>query len=262
MNERKIKKMDVEPLSKQEITWQTEQILNQVLPEKRSIWDTLKKIYLGPGLRVIFYHCESAWLVTVFIYLGICAVCLGFRRNALATMGFSVMAFPMCYLVFSFISCWLEEQEQMIDLKNSMHYSITHIVSLRMFYSSIVTIVFDVLLLAMNGYRGQELWKLGATGISSAFLFAVVSLYLYHLSGKSSSIGILLFLWTVLSSILVKLGNGFFVLLLDTIPLAVHAVVTACTLVSFILYIIPASETVFQIHRRSRVYTGNNHGKL
>ena len=122
-DEKTIQMMEVELPSDEEIAIQKNIILSRALPEKQNVWERLKKIYLGPGLRVIFYHCGSAWLVTVFVYLAICAFCGFSAHNATVQMEICLVAFPICYLVFSFISCWAEEQEGVIDLINSMHYS-------------------------------------------------------------------------------------------------------------------------------------------
>ena len=237
-DEKTIQMMEVELPSEEEIAIQRNIILERALPEKQNVWERLKKIYLGPGLRVIFYHCESAWLVTVFVYLAICAFCGLSAHNATVQMEICLVAFPICYLVFSFISCWAEEQEGVIDLINSMHYSVTYIVSLRMFYSSLVSMAFNLfLLIVVSSWRGQEMWKLGAAGITGMFLFAVFSLYLYHKIGKSHYIGFLILLWLGISVILVRGRGEIFYLLLEILPLTVHLGAAVGSLIVFIIYI-------------------------
>lgn len=114
----------------------------------------------------------------------------------------------------------------------------SYIISLRMFYSSIITMILNMFLLAViNGYRGQEMWKLGAAGTSSMFLFAIASISLYHKLAKSSYIGILILLCSVLSTVLLRRGGALFILLFDALPLAVHCVTAVFSLIGFVCYI-------------------------
>lgn len=229
--------MAVDFPTEEEIFEQKSWILDAALP-KKTLWDRLRSIYVGPGLKYIFYHCGNAWLILFLVYLCLCGICYRIRENTGMQMGVSFFAFPMCCLVFWMISCLIDEQEEVVEIKNSMHFSVVHMVSLRMFYSSLVFILCDLFLLAVvDGYRGLQMWKMAAAGISSMFLFAGISLYMYQKLGKSLCMGVLILLWSAGSVALVKMKNGFVKQALDVLPLTVHIGAALCLLIGFIFYI-------------------------
>lgn len=233
-----ISQMEVEYPSEQEIKQQREYILAKAMPKKQSLWEKVKNIYWGPGIKTIFYHCQNAWLVTVFMYIGLCFVTKTLIQDTDTQMALSLLEFPICYLTFSFLSCWLDEQEGVIELKSSMHYSVTYIVGLRMFYASIIIMLCNLCLnLVMNKYEGQYLWKIGAVGVSSMFLFATASLYLYHKLSKSYYIGILIGIWAVMASVAVRLNHIWVQVLLEDIPIAIHGITAVCCFIGLMIYI-------------------------
>ncbi|MDO4169373.1 MAG: hypothetical protein Q4D45_05660 [Lachnospiraceae bacterium] len=238
MSEQKIPLMEVEFPTDIEIEGQKDMILHEVFPKKKSLWERIKEIYWGPGLKNIFYHCESAWLITAFVYMGVCFACkLAEEEPKLQTV-IAMMAFPVCYLAFAFVSCWLEEQEEVIELKSSMHYSFMHMTNLRMFYTSIVTILFDMpLLIWINGYQMQELLKYGAAGVSMIFLFALVSLFIYSKVRNSYYIGFLFLAWVSCCVILLKLENKIYQYLFYQMPLEIHLLVAVSCFVVFMIYV-------------------------
>lgn len=234
----RISRMDVEYPSDLEITQQKEYILSKALPKKQSLWEKIKNIYWGPGIKTIFYHCESAWLITALVYLALCFGNKAVSQDSNTQMALSLLEFPICYLLFSFLSCWLDEQEEVLELKNSMHYSVTYLVSLRMFYASIVIMLCNLCLnIFVYKYHGAQLWKIGAVGISSMFLFAIASLYLYHKLSKSYYIGILIGIWALIAVKVLQSNQIFIRILLEDIPIAIHGIVAVCCFIGFIIYI-------------------------
>ena len=69
-----VEQMDVHYPRRSEIQNEIEDIILKGMPQKISILKRIKKIYLGPGLRVIYYKNLSVFFETFIIYF---AVCLG-----------------------------------------------------------------------------------------------------------------------------------------------------------------------------------------
>jgi hypothetical protein len=231
------KEMEIDFPTEQERKQQIKLILEAAMPEKQSLSKRLKNIYWGPGLKVIFYHCESVWLITAFVYIGVFLLgCMLGKSDIRLQMAMSVLEYPICYLLFSFLSCWLDEQEGVAELKKSMHYSLTYIVSLRMLYSSVILIMVNIAVgIAFNRYQWTEFWTIIAIGTSSMFLFAIVSLYFYHKLLRSYYLGILAGIWMLLAAGIRNLQGSQLFVIVEGIPLAIHAgVAVICFIVMFI----------------------------
>ena len=69
-----VEQMDVHYPRRSEIQNEIEDIILKGMPQKISFLKRMKKIYLGPGLRVIYYKNLSVFFATFIIYF---AVCLG-----------------------------------------------------------------------------------------------------------------------------------------------------------------------------------------
>jgi hypothetical protein len=234
-----IPQMEIDFPTKQERQQQVKQILVAAMPEKQSLPKRLKNIYWGPGWKVIFYHCESVWLITVFVYIGVFLLgrLLG-TTDIRIQMAMSVLEYPICYLVFSFLSCWLDEQEAVAELKNTMRYSMTYIVSLRMLYTSILLIMVNIIVeIVIDRYQWSDFLIVSAIGTSSMFLFAMVSLYFYHKYVKSYYMGILIGLWLVLAAGIRNLHGGKLFLIVQGIPIAIHIGVAVVCFIFMLIYI-------------------------
>jgi hypothetical protein len=140
--------------------------------------------------------------------------------------------------VFSFLSCWLDEQEAVAELKKSMHYSLTYIVSLRMLYTSVMLIMVNIAVdIAFNRYQWADFWTISAIGTSSMFLFALVSLYFYHKLVRSYYLGILAGIWMLLAAGIRNLQGSLLFVIVEGIPLAIHAGVAVICFIVMFLYI-------------------------
>lgn len=229
--------MEVEFPEEEEIHRQGEWILDAALPGM-SWTERLRNIYYGAGWKTIFYHCGSAWRLLLLLYAGLCLFCWKARVDTEIQMGISILAFPLCYLTFWFVCCCLEEQEEMVELKNSMHYTLSYIMSLRMFYSGILSVFLNLFLLSViNGYEGVQMWKMMAAGASSIFLFAGFALYLYQKTKRGIYIGILILFWLALFVLLLPLRSVLLAYLFRQLPLAVHIAVAFGSLIIFAFYI-------------------------
>jgi hypothetical protein len=233
------KEMEIDFPTEQERKQQIKLILEAAMPEKQSLSKRLKNIYWGPGLKVIFYHCESVWLITAFVYIGVFLLgCMLGKSDIRLQMAMSVLEYPICYLLFSFLSCWLDEQEGVAELKKSMHYSLTYIVSLRMLYSSVILIMVNIAVgIAFNRYQWTEFWTIIAIGTSSMFLFAIVSLYFYHKLLRSYYLGILAGIWMLLAAGIRNLQGSQLFVIVEGIPLAIHAGVAVICFIFMFIYI-------------------------
>ena len=38
-------------------------IVEKAIPKRQSLWERIKEIYWGPGIRAIFYQSGSIWLI-------------------------------------------------------------------------------------------------------------------------------------------------------------------------------------------------------
>ena len=145
-----------------------------------------------------------------------------------------LMAFPMLYLAFSIISYWSEEQNEVIELKRTMKYSFSYLISLRMFWVSIVSVLANIVMLAVFCTKAEDIWAVGAVGISSMFIFSTVSIYLYHRFGKYYHVLALAGAWFVLCNVLAKTGGQVHYILFEMIPLTVHVLVAIGCFIGYI----------------------------
>lgn len=219
-----------------ELEQQKNRILQSVFPEKESLFERLKTIYYGPGFGVVFYRCTLIWVVMILLYMGALFLSVGTRDARQTQMAVVLFAFPALYLGFSFLSCWVDEQEGVTELINSMHYSMHYIVGLRMFYASLVSALINLgTLLALGGHADTIFWKLSALGVSSMCLFAVFALYLYHRFSSSYGIGALLVLWGTLGVFSAWSRYAWIKILLTELPLALHFTVAAGFFICFVI---------------------------
>lgn len=194
--------MQVEYPQEEEIQMQRQLIIEKAMPRPMGKWEQLRSIYWGPGLKAIFYHSQGIW---------------------------GIVAFPICFLTFAWLSCWMDEQEGMEDLKGTLHYSLQYLAGLRMLYSSIFMILLNVVVFAVFGnFRGKIFWSIALVGSSSVFLFATICVYAYRRCSGSIFLGIMAGAWICLSVVVVKSGTEVQTFVFQTVPLAVHGLVTVC----------------------------------
>lgn len=254
-------KTEIEYPTEEMMRMEKEKILS-ALPPRQPLWERMRDIYWTPGIRAVFYQCGGAWLVTGMVYLTILAICLLPMRDARYRIFSSLLSCPLLYLVFSFVSLLSEEQAAVIELKQTLRHSNVRLVSLRMFYSGIAAALLDLLML--YGLRfcprlwklaenygipdaffpteaqcsaPRELWAIGAVGVSSMFLFSLLSLYLHHRLGSCWHLLPLSALWAFLCFIVVWQNENLCRLLFREIPLAVHAAIAASCLAGYMAYV-------------------------
>ena len=133
-----VEQMDVHYPLQSEIQNEIEDIILKGMPQKISFLKRMKKIYLGPGLRVIYYKNLSVFFATFIIYFAVClGLVLSFEEE-IRQFGAAFLGMPVFFLLFSYFTCYMDEQTQINELRNTMYYSMNYIVSLRLFYTAVV----------------------------------------------------------------------------------------------------------------------------
>lgn len=223
--------------SEEQISREIEQILDRSRIQKSNLMEIVKAMFIGPGLSVIFYRFKLILLGSFLIYLFFGLLCQQFvswvkvENSEYMTM----LLFPMLHLVFQSLSLWSEEQEEMIELKKTLHYSFSYLVGLRMFYISILSALLNLLAMSQltsYGYMG----KLCAIGFSSMFLFTVIALVLSEYTYGYFSVFTLAVLWAVLCVLLAVYGSGISYVLFELLPVTVHIVMVIASFGLFIYY--------------------------
>lgn len=229
-------KMQIEYPEESKILAQKEVILQCAFPEKENLAKRLRTMYYGPGPKIIFYRCTTIWLILILLYLGALILCQGNRDARQTQMAIIFFAFPALYLGFSYLSCFLDEQQEMAELINSMHYSMHYIVNLRMLYASFVSAGINLGTLFFIGGKTDVLfWKFSALGVTSMSLFAIAALYLYHRFSKSYVIGILLGGWALIAFGSAWLNYRWILYLLVELPLAFHILLATGFFIGFVI---------------------------
>lgn len=231
--------MDVEYPTDWEMEQEIHAIVEQAIPEKRSMIERIRQIYWGPGLRVIFYNSGMLWLLTVMSYFVICF--LGLQISGVEDVRKYIVVFlgiPVCVLIFGFLSCYFDESDSVMELKQTLHYSMSYMIGLRMFYFSIFMIIVNSCLIGIFcSVGGTIILSLGAFGITSTLFFAVATIYLYHKYSKSFLFGILGGLWMIMAMGIRQLPIAYFEFVFEYIPIGVHLTVSLGCFVWFVVLI-------------------------
>lgn len=97
-----VEQMDVRYPRRSEIQNEIEDIILKGMPQKISFLKRMKKIYLGPGLRVIYYKNLSVFFATFIIYFAVClGLVLSFEEE-IRQFGAAFLGMP-CFLSIVFL---------------------------------------------------------------------------------------------------------------------------------------------------------------
>ena len=210
-----VEQMDVHYPLQSEIQNEIEDIILKGMPQKISFLKRMKKIYLGPGLRVIYYKNLSVFFATFIIYF---VVCLGL------------------VLLFSYFTCYMDEQTQINELRNTMYYSMNYIVSLRLFYTAVVLSLVNTSFLFLSGIREKAILSVGVVGVSSMLVFAIIAVYIYHRWNNYKCFAGLGAIWVLLFAAIMRLQETKILFLFEYIPLGIQiATMIVCFMALFIL---------------------------
>ena len=174
--------MDAHYPLQSEIDNEIEEIVSKSIPQKVPFLKRMKQIYLGPGLKVIYYKNLSVFFATFIIYFVVCLGLVLSFDGEIRQFGAAFLGMPVFFLLFSYLTCYMEEQAQINELRNTMYYSMNYIVSLRLFYTAVVLSVFNVSFLFLSGIKEKAILSVGVVGVSSMLVFAIIAVYIYHRS--------------------------------------------------------------------------------
>lgn len=219
--------MNIDYPSKEQIEEQQSRIMERAF----------KKKLHRPPLSVVFRNSYGSVLISLSIHL-LLALLLGAYSLGRRQSGYIALAvFPLTYFAFFLLSLLADEQNGLVELKGSLPYSLGYVVSLRMFYASLAAVPLNLLLLVLFFGRLDELWSLGAAGVSASLSLALLSLISYERFGSSKPAAVMAAVWTVGCLVLTRHGAPLYELIIKTVPLAVHIVAAAGSLSAFTAYI-------------------------
>lgn len=214
---------------------QMDQILEKGLQPKVTWSDRVKELLIGPGLSVIFYRSKLIFAGSLLIYLFLVYFCDFIGNFVTHKEYFAILTFPMLHLIFHMLSYWSEEQDAIIELKGSLHYSFQYIVSLRMFYVSILSAALNLIL--MGGFTPfYQMGKVSMIGLSSLFLFAVLTLELCEKINGLQPVIISSGVWALLCIFFSVYGDKISFFLFEIVPLIVHILMFLFSFGLFIYY--------------------------
>ena len=217
-----VEQMDVHYPLQSEIQNEIEDIILKGMPQKISFLKRMKKIYLGPGLRVIYF-----------------AVCLGLVlsfEEEIRQFGAAFLGMPVFFLLFSYFTCYMDEQTQINELRNTMYYSMNYIVSLRLFYTAVVLSLVNTSFLFLSGIREKAILSVGVVGVSSMLVFAIIAVYIYHRWNNYKCFAGLGAIWVLLFAAIMRLPETKILFLFEYIPLGIQiATMIVCFVALFTL---------------------------
>ena len=150
-------------------------IVEKAIPKRQSLWERIKEIYWGPGIRAIFYQSGSIWLIVACLYLGIGWLGQSYAKQPETQRMIVFLGFPVCFLVFAALAWWLDAQNHMQELIGSLHYSQSYLSGLRMLYAGVIMILVNVAGEALfTDVSGKAFVSMVLLGSSSVFLLASV----------------------------------------------------------------------------------------
>ena len=132
-------------------------IVEKAIPKRQSLWERIKEIYWGPGIRAIFYQSGSIWLIVACLYLGIGWLGQLYAKQPETQRMIVFLGFPVCFLVFAALAWWLDAQNHMQELIGSLHYSQSYLSGLRMLYAGVIMIL-------VNVAGGKSICEYGSAG--------------------------------------------------------------------------------------------------
>ena len=136
---------------------------------------TLDKAFLKrmdrPSPKVVFFNCKTSAAVSLTVHFMLTLFCSRIRPDDKTGGLLALSVFPITYFCFFCLSIMSESQSDMIDLKRSLKYSFTYLVSLRMFYVSIAAVGLNIVLLLTSFRQISGIWSIGAAGTTATLLF-------------------------------------------------------------------------------------------
>lgn len=212
--------------------------LEEISVQKKKVLDRAfsSTIYRRLSPATVFYQSRLTAFISLLIYLLLLLMCYSMRKYE--NPGYLVFAvFPITYFCFFLLSLLADEQSNVIELKQSLRFSYTYLVCMRMFYVSLAVIPLNLIMLYTCLSNISSLFTLSAAGTSSMLLLALASLKLYEKTNSSKALLALMITWVIVCMILMKYGTALYHLIIEVVPLAVHIVVTVCSFCALFIHI-------------------------
>ena len=234
-------KMNIDYPTAEQISEQKRMVLDSVFAEKRlreksGFFAGNRSGHRRPGPGVVFYECRLTALISLVVYAMLLFFCYVSCPEKGGEGFLALAVFPGTYFSFYFLSLINEEQLDLIDLKRSLPCSFSYLVSLRMFYTSMIAVFLNLLLLLSCFGRVGSMWSAGAAGTTSMLLFALISILFYERTGQTRQIAVLYGLWCGICLILIRFGGPFYHLVIEIIPFTVHLGAAVLSLAALALY--------------------------
>ncbi len=216
-------------------------IVGKAMPAEQNGFMTILSTIKQIGLRNIFYQSGMVFEFAMVLFLiGFVGVFFIADRGAMA--GYLVIGiFPVLHLLLSIFMIWQEGQQNMIELKMSLRYSVPVIACLRMLLYSLIALGADIIGIVIMQYRFPIELSIVAAGFSFLFLFAFLSLQIILRWGNERGLLFLLVGWIAVCALLYRLGGALHQILFVTIPIYVHIL---AGLIWFCLFIIKIEKVV------------------
>lgn len=221
--------------TEEQIDIQVSQIIEKGLVSQPTRIEKLKEQFIGPGLSVIFYKSKLILAGSFLVYLCLVHLCDYIGTYVKHNEFFAILLYPLFHLVFHMLSYWAEEQEEVIRLKESLHYSFQYMISLRMFYVSILSAGVNVVLLSSTTSL-EPVGKVNMVGLSSLFLFSVLAVMLCEKTKGLQAILCSIGVWSVVCLFFAIYGEKVSFLLFEVMPFTAHVMMLACCFGIFIYY--------------------------
>ncbi len=200
----------------------------------------MRKKTRRPGLRTVFHGCGAAGFISALVYVLMWWLCAGLKsadplRSGVAILG----AYPLGYFAFSFLSVFSEEQCEIVELKSALMFPYFYIVALRTLYSSVAAVFMNLLLIAAVFRDVGGVWSLCAAGTAFTVILAAASLKIYKKFGSSAAICALPAAWAAVCLLAggSQRGAEIFNYAIQTVPLAVHIIVAAASILGIAFYV-------------------------
>ena len=150
--------------------------------------------------------------------------------------GAAFLGMPVFFLLFSYFTCYMDEQTQINELRNTMYYSMNYIVSLRLFYTAVVLSLVNTSFLFLSGIREKAILSVGVVGVSSMLVFAIIAVYIYHRWNNYKCFAGLGAIWVLLFAAIMRLPETKILFLFEYIPLGIQiATMIVCFVALFTL---------------------------
>lgn len=228
MSERKLTEsgFQVDYPAEDEIQAQKRQILAKAFPR-------MNRLDMG----TVFY---GSWLllpIGLMIYAVCVILCVGLAPDPEAGALSAMMAFPVIYFSFFFLSLLSEEQEGMVELKQTMRYSMLYLVSARVLAASVLDILVNVGTFLFLIEDKVDSWSVGAAGASAMFIMALLFLIIYERTGRVKFTAAVFGGWVLVCCMGLRFRTPVYAFITETVPLAVHIGVVILCFAALLNYI-------------------------